>query len=318
MKAALIERAGDTGKLKNVPTPAPSHGEILVHISAIGVNPVDWKVRDSHSRALPFVLGQDFAGVVSATGDGITKYREGERIFGIARERGAYAEYTVVPEDDRAQPIARIPDGVSDAHAAALPTASLTALSALEALGAGSGTQLLVTGATGGVGGFAVQLAREHGAHVIGIASSKHYALARSLGVDDFVAYDYGDPIDAVKDAHPSGIDAVLDTASDTDRLKKIGELVRQGGSVVSIVQAADVAWFARHGINAINLVMSQTPQSSHDALRQLADLVDKKRLRVTIAEEYRLSEAEDALDHSKAGHVDGKIILTVDSASTR
>ncbi|HEX4013804.1 MAG TPA: alcohol dehydrogenase catalytic domain-containing protein [Candidatus Cybelea sp.] len=97
MKAAVIEHRGDRGELKEIAIPQPSPQEILVRVTAAGVNPIDWKIRDRGERAMPFVLGQDFAGVVSAAGHDVLKYREGERIFGIAR-RGAFAEYTVVPQ----------------------------------------------------------------------------------------------------------------------------------------------------------------------------------------------------------------------------
>ncbi len=161
MKAAVIEHAGDLGSLKEIPEPAPGSHEIQVRVSAAGVNPIDWKVRDRGNERMPFVLGQDFAGVVSRVGAGVTKYKIGERVFGVAPDHGAYAEYTIVSEDD---PVAKIPDDVGDADAAALPTAGLTALAALETLQVDKGTKLLVLGATGGVGSFAVQIAADRGA----------------------------------------------------------------------------------------------------------------------------------------------------------
>lgn len=214
MKAVVVEHRGEKGSLKDVPTPQPASDEILVRVATAGVNPIDWKSRDRGDRPLPLVLGQDFAGVVSATGNRVTKYREGERIFGIAREHGAYAEYTVVPQDDHAQPIAKIPDGVGDADAASLPTAGLTALAAIEWLRVTKGTTLLILGATGGVGSFAVQIARDRGAHIIGTARSRNESFARSLGVDEFIAYDTQDVAAATKVAHPKGVAAVLDLST--------------------------------------------------------------------------------------------------------
>ena len=211
MKAAVIEHRGESAAIKDVADPKPGEREILIRVVAAGVNPADWKTRDEGERRLPFVLGQDFAGIVVDAGAHAHKYNVDERVFGIAREHGAYAELTVVPEDDHTQPVAKIPDELGDAEAAALPTAGLTALASLDALGVQAGTKLVVLGATGGVGSFAVQIARDRGAHTIGTARSDNEELARSFGVDEFVAYDRDDPVAAIKRAYPDGVDAVLD-----------------------------------------------------------------------------------------------------------
>jgi NADPH:quinone reductase-like Zn-dependent oxidoreductase len=215
MKAIVVEHRGDLGSLREFPQPSFASHEILVRVTAAGVNPMDWKVRDRGDRALPFVLGQDFAGVVSAAGDRVSKFRVGERVFGIARNHGAYAEYTVVPEDDHVQPVAKIPDDVGDADAAALPTAGLTALAAMSALAIAKGTTLLVLGATGGVGSFAVQMARDRGAFVIGTARDSNEILAHDLGVEEFVEYNRDNVNEKVGAAHPDGIDALLDLVDD-------------------------------------------------------------------------------------------------------
>ncbi|MBV8721290.1 MAG: NADP-dependent oxidoreductase [Candidatus Eremiobacteraeota bacterium] len=312
MKAALIEHRGQTAAIKDVPLPTPNEGEILVRVTAAGVNPVDWKVRDGDERRLPFVLGQDFAGVVVDTGSGARKYRVDERVFGIAREHGAYAEFTVVPEDDHTQPIAKIPDAVGDAEAAALPTAGLTALASLDALGVMADTKVLILGATGGVGGFAVQIARDRGACVIGTARASNEEFARSLGVDQFIAYDAEDVAAAVRRNHPDGIDAVLDLVDDREHLRATASVLREGGRIVSTIGAADAEGLAKRNVTAINLVMTQTPQSSHAGLRALANMVEQRRLRVPIVAEHGLVEAERALQESKSGTVDGKIVLTV------
>jgi NADPH:quinone reductase-like Zn-dependent oxidoreductase len=313
MKAVVVEHRGEAGSLKDIPVPRPATHEILVRITAAGVNPIDWKLRDRADRRFPFVLGQDFAGIVSEPGDRVGKYREGERIFGIARDHGAYAEYTVVPEDDHAQPVAKIPDSVGDADAAALPTAGLTALAALEALQVTKGTTLLVLGATGGVGSFAVQMARDRGARVIGTARSSNESLARSFGVEEFVAYDRQDVVEAVKRAHPSGIDAVLDLVDDAEAMKAMADVLHGGGRIVSTIHSADVEWFAQRKVAAQNLALTQTPQSSHAGLRSLLELVEQGRVRVMIAGERALADAPSVLDESKSGSVDGKLVLTVD-----
>ena len=258
------------------------------------------------------MLGQDFAGLISEIGDRVTKYGRGERVFGIS-DHGTYAEYTLVSEDDREQPIAKIPDGVGDADAAALPTAGLTALAAVEALHVAKGTTLLVLGATGGVGGFAVQIARDRGARVIGTARSSNESLARSLGVDEFIAYDRQSVPDAVRAAHPDGIDAALDLVDDDDAIEALATVVRGGGHVISTIHAADVDWFARQNISAQNIAVFDTPQFSHAGLSTLLELLEQGRIRVTIAGERALSDAIVALEESKSGAVDGKLVIAVD-----
>lgn len=315
MKAAVIEHRGESAAIKDIADPKPGEREILVRVTAAGVNPVDWKTLERGERRLPFVLGQDFAGIVVDAGSRAHKYNVDDRVFGIAREHGAYAELTVVPEDDHAQPVAKIPDALGDAEAAALPTAGLTALASLDALGVQSGTKLVVLGATGGVGSFAVQIARDRGAYTIGTARSENEQLARSFGVDEFVAYDRDDPIAAIKRAHPEGVDAVLDLVDDADRIRSAADIVREGGRIVSTIGAADTEFFAKRTVTAINIVVAQTPQSSHAGLRALAEMVEQGRLRVPIAAEHALREAERALEESKSGKTDGKIVLTIDTA---
>jgi NADPH:quinone reductase len=313
MKAAIVEHRGDDGSLKEMPVPRPAPREILVRVTAAGVNPIDWKIRDRAERPMPFVLGQDFAGIVSATGARVSKYREGERIFGIAREHGAFAEYTLIPEDDDSQPLAKIPSGVGDADAAALPTAGLTALAALETLDVGKGKTLLILAATGGVGSFAVQIAHDRGARVIGSARAVNEQLARSLGVDEFFAYDETSVVDAVRKAHPKGVDAVLDLVDDADAIKATAEIVRTGGKIVSTIGSADVAWFAQRDVTAVNLQITTTAQWSHRGLRDLLELLQRGAIAVKIGGERSLSEVSGALDESKHGSVDGKLVITVD-----
>ncbi len=312
MKAAVVEHCGAPASIVEMPQPQPRPNELLVRVTAASVNPIDWKIRERGQRATPFVLGQDFAGVVSDVGRDVRSYRTGERVFGVARDHGSYAQYTVVPEDDRPQPVAKIPDDVGDADAASLPTAGLTALAGIEILGVTSGTTLFIAGATGGVGGFAAQIAHDRGARVIGTAHSRNEAFARSLGVDEFVAYDRGDVMAAVKAAHPQGVDAVLDLVSDGTKTQSNAAILRAGGKIASTIGALDTKWFQEHGFEATNIVLIDTPQSSHHGLRTLARMLEEGRLRVVIAEEMGLSDAERALQESAKGTVNGKIVLTI------
>jgi NADPH:quinone reductase-like Zn-dependent oxidoreductase len=314
MQAVVVEHLGEAGSLRDVPEPQPGPDEILVRVTAAGVNPVDWKLRDNGMKPMPFVLGQDFAGVVSAFGSNVNGYAQGERIFGIARKHGAYAQFTVVPYQSSQEPVAHIPDDVGDADAAALPTAGLTALAAIEAMHVSQGTTFVILGVTGGVGSFAAQIAKARGARVIGTANSKHEADARALGVDDFVAYDKQSVIDGIKACVSGTVDAILDLVDDRETTRTMQALLRPGGSIVSTIGALDIADFTNKGFRAINLVMNQTPQSSHEGLRELAHMVEDGTLRVQISAERDLHSAAQALEMSKTGSITGKLVLTVES----
>jgi NADPH:quinone reductase-like Zn-dependent oxidoreductase len=312
MKAVVVEHLNQAGSLKEIPTPRPADSEILVRVTVAGVNPIDWKRQSRSGETFPFVEGQDFAGVVSELGARVSKYREGERIFGIAGEHGSYADYTIVAEDGHEGPIAKIPDSVGDADAAALPTAGLTALAALEAMHVAKGTTLLVLGATGGVGSFAVQIAHDRGALVIGTGRAENESYARSLGCDEFVAYDRQDVAQAVKGAHPEGVDAALDLVDDGEAIKSMAPTLRPGGAIVSTIGAADAEWFAQRQITAQNLAVGSSPQWSHAGLRTLLEFFERGAIRVNIAGERPLSEAVEALAESRRGAVTGKLVITV------
>jgi NADPH:quinone reductase-like Zn-dependent oxidoreductase len=313
MKAIVVEQRGDAGSLVEIPVPTPGADEILVRVKVAGVNPIDWKRRDRGDRPVPFVMGQDFAGIVSATGDRVTKYREGERICGMAPVHGAFAEYTIVPEEGVGQPIARIPDDVSDADAAALPTAGLAALASVAWLQVSSGTVLVVLGATGGLGGFAVQIARIRGARIIGSGRSTNEPAARSIGVDSFIAYDRENAVDAIRSSQPNGVDAVLDLVDDSNGIKAMADVLREGGKIVSTIGAVDVQWFEQRRIAAWNLNMRTSPEVSNAGLLQLLEFVERGQMVTRIVGTHPLADAVSALDDSKHGRISGKLVITVD-----
>ena len=314
MKALMIEHLGETGTIREVPAPQPGAGEVLVRITAAGVNPVDWKIRDGGQHPMPFVLGQDFAGIVVSAGANAYKYNVDDRVFGIARAHGSYAQFTTVPEADDQSPICKIPEGVGDADAAALPTAGLTALASVEMLGVKQNTRLLILGVTGGVGSFASQIAHARGAHVIGTGNSAHAAGATSYGVDEYIAYDTTDIADAL--AKGDKVDAVIDLVDDEGTIERLQPLLREGGSILSTIGALDPAYWQSRGITAHNLVMNKTPQSSHAGLRELVRMVEDGTVRVKIGAERDLRDAAQALEDSKAGKVDGKMVITVETGT--
>ena len=185
--------------------------------------------------------------------------RVGDRVFGMARTHGSYAEYTAVAPAARMEPLARIPEGVADDQAAALPIPAVTALRTIELLEVTAGQHVVVMGATGGVGGYAVQMARSRGAHVIATVRGDD-GEARLLGAEEVHDSKAVEVIDALHAAHPDGVDAVLDLFSSADTIKRDAEIIRPGGRLVSTIFAADEGWFARRQITARNIPPGRIP----------------------------------------------------------
>jgi NADPH:quinone reductase-like Zn-dependent oxidoreductase len=317
MRAVIAQAAGAKPVVADdIAQPQPGAGELLVLVTAAGVNPIDWKSIERGDREFPAVLGQDFAGVVVSIGDGVTAFEPDQRVFGIARRHGAFAEYTVVPHDDAAQPVAPIPGGLADVDAAALPTAGLTALAAIDVLRLAAGSTMLILGVSGGVGSFAAQIALARGIRVIGTAHSKSEAYVRSLGDVEFVAYDREEPVSAALVRSPGGVDGALDLVDDEAEIKVISEAVKRGGTIVSTIGALDEAWFEQRKLTGVNLIMNETPRSSPEGLLELARMVESGEITIRLAAEPHFDEAVAALEESKAGAINGKIVIAVKPAS--
>jgi len=320
MKAITIEKTGERGELRNVPSGQAQPGEVLVRVSVAGVNPVDWKIRDGRSAQapkLPLTLGQDFAGTVETAAANAGDFVAGDRVFGVARAHGSYAEFTSVPVASHDSPIGKIPNRVSDEEAAALPTPGLTALASLDLLHVNHGTTLLINGAAGAVGAIATQLAHQRGAYVIGTVKGKTEEM-RGLGADEVIDAGATDVIAAVKQKHPAGIDAVLDMVShDKATAMRYATVLRKGGAIVSTTHVLDTAALVREGYEATNITMSQTPQSSREGLEYLASLIADGKLQVRIGRELPLREAPRVLDETKSGALSGKTVLRVTGHSS-
>jgi NADPH:quinone reductase-like Zn-dependent oxidoreductase len=312
MRAFAIDRFGEHGSVRDLPEQLPGPGELLVRVTFAGVNPVDWKIRDGlrGERSFPWVLGCDFAGVVELAGSGVTAYRPGDRVFGTARKHGSFAERIVVDADNNEAAIAPIHDGLSDAQAAALPIPGLTATGSVHLLDLAAGQTLFVYGATGAVGALAVQIAHARGIRIIATARAGKEHVARDLGAEDVVAYDREDVVAAVKARYPAGVDGALDLVSDREGVKRLVEIVRPGGRVVSALRAADEAWFAERDIAASNIVTSDTPQSSPAGLRELAGYVTSGAVSVQIHDTRPLEDAGDVLAAIKDRRISGKVVL--------
>ena len=203
MRAFAVRSFGEPASVQDLPVPAVD-GALLVRVRFAGVNPLDSSLlgRLTAASPYPFVVGIDFAGVAERVPAGDHGLRVGDRVFGMARTHGSYAGYTAVAPAAAMEPVARIPDGVADDQAAALPIPAVTALRTIDLLQVTSGQHVVVMGATGGVGGYAVQMARSRGAHVIATVRGDA-GEARRLGAEEVYDSQAVDVIDALRAAHP-------------------------------------------------------------------------------------------------------------------
>lgn len=292
--------------------PAAGPDELLVRVEFAGVNPLDWKVADgfyegSRPHVFPLVLGVDAAGTVEHVGTKVTRFRVGDRVFGQFLHSpvgtGTYAEFTTVPEGIG---IARVPAGMTMDEASALPTAGMTALSCLDALGLARGSSLVIVGASGGVGSFATELAAARGIKVIAVARPSSAVRLRSLGAEEVVDASSGDERVGVRAAHPSGVDGLLDAKSDRAGFASWTTVVRRGGTAVITTHAADPSVLDAAGIRGGNVDLAPTAE----LLERLSREVVQQGLRVPLERRIRLDEAAQALRDLKAGHASGKTVI--------
>ena len=329
MQACYIERYGgpEVVKIGVLPAPTPGPGELLLRMEAASINPVDFKIRMGMLRAIqsyrmPAILGNDAAGVVTALGPGVAGFAIGDRVAArLDKARmGGFAEFAVA----RRQHLAKIPDGVSFAEAAAVALAGLTAWQCLtEVLRVAPGQRVLIHAGAGGVGHLAIQLASELGAHVTTTASAASHDWLRGLGADDCIDYRAADFTQA-----GAPFDAVLDAMGGETLLRSIAH-TRRGGRVVSIgdLPTPEVAAeFGKPWLAPVFWLLSRQPRAAarragvayrywfmREDGAQLALLLDKiarGELRVKIDRELPLAQAPEALRISETGGVHGKLVV--------
>ena len=302
MKAVRIHAFGGPEVLQyeDAPRPNAAAGEVLIRIHASAVNPADWKFRSGlfgKDAPLPLTLGFDFSGVIEALGEGVTRWKAGDEVYGYGL--GAYAEYIAVKETL----VAAKPKTVDHVHAAAIASASLTAWKALfEVGGLLPGQKVLIHGATGGVGGFAVQLAHAKGVHVIGTASKRNQSYLRELGADETIDYESVRFEDVARD-----VDVVFDTQGGETQARS-WKTLKRGGILVSIAQPPAPTEAEKHGVRAAFMVNEMKAES----LNAITKLVDSGKLRAVVDTVLPLSEARRALELIQTGHTRGKIALKV------
>jgi NADPH:quinone reductase len=310
MRAFAVQSFGEPPSVHDLPVPA-ADGTVLIRVRFAGVNPLDSNLvgRLSAASSYPFVVGIDFAGVAERVPAGDHGLQAGDRVFGMARTHGSYAEYTAAAPGATLEPVARIPDGVTDDQAAALPIPATTALRTIDVLEVTAGQQVVVMGATGGVGGYAVQMARSRGAHVIATVRGDADE-ARRLGAEEVYDSQAGDVIAALRAAHPDGVDAVLDLVNGPDAIRRDAEVIRPAGRLVSTIFAADEGWFAQRQITAHNHASSANPLISPQGLATVAQMLADGTITARIRSTADLDAAGQILDELRHGGLRGKAVI--------
>ncbi len=334
MKAVRLHAFGGPEVLvyEDAPKPRPKAGEVLVRVHAVGLNPPDWYLRDGYRMlppewrprvSFPLIPGTDISGVVEAVGDDVGTVAVGDEVYamvrfpvGLAGDSRAYAEYVSVPVSE----VGIKPPGIDHVHAAAAPMSLLTAWQFLIDLGHDqpnplqpdqhrpvplAGRTVLVNGAGGGVGHLALQIAKWKGARAIAVASGRHEALLRDLGADEVIDYTRTRPEDVVR-----GADLVIDAVGGAATRRFLPTLKR-GGALFPIFP---LGFDAGTEAAELGVTVSATQVRSNGAqLTEIGRLLDAGTIRVVIDSVFPLADARKAHERAAAGHVQGKIVLTVD-----
>ena len=307
MKAVRIHDFGgpEVLRLEDLPEPQVRAGEILIRVRAAGVNPVDYKIREGKypavkSEQLPVTLGRDVAGVVSKGADGVSGFAPGDDVFVLLpQDRGGYAERVATP----AEVCAPKPKTLDWPQAAAVPLAALTAWQGLFTHGRlQPGQRVLIHGASGGVGPFALQFAKVKGAEVLATASADSRPFVQGLGADRVIDYRAERFEELVSD-----VDLVYDLIGGETE-ERSWRVLKRGGTLVSTVHEPDAEKAARAGVTATRY----TCQPDGRQLREIADLIDAGKVKVFVDRVFPLEAAADAERYLQQGHVTGKVVLKV------
>ena len=309
MRAILLESFDSSPALREVPTPQIAPNEVLVRVQASSVNPVDGAIaagmlKDMVEHEFPIVLGRDFSGVVEQAGSEVSDLSEGDEVFGFLPgmgptvHNGSWAELIAVPESVAT----RKPDDIDAASAGAAPMSAITALSALDALDVSEGDTVLIVGANGGVGSFAVQLAAAAGATVVAPALPEDEEYLRELGVSEVLDRD-ADVAALVHERYPEGIEALLDLVSYApEGFDTHAEVLKDDGRGASSLSAAGEG-SERHNVMAM---------PTQDNLERLGRLLEAGTLRVPIQDTYSLDQAGEAMGALATAHTQGKHAIRV------
>lgn len=308
MRAAQLSNYGGKDALQlttEATKPAAKEGQVLVKVEAASVNAIDWKIREGMMQQMaqltfPATLGGDLAGTVVEVGQGVTEFEAGQEVYGQTNPfsgAGSFAEFSPIA----AANLAIKPKSTDFTHTAALPLTAVSAYQALvETLNLQAGQKVLIHGGAGGIGSFAIQLAKHLGAYVATTAAPEDIEFALSLGADeaiDFTTQKFEETL--------SDYDAVFDTVGG-EAYEKSFVILKQGGKIVSMVMPVDETRMKEYGVTAF----SQFTRVTTDRLSKVAELVDQDVLKPSVDKVFSLEQAAEAVEYMRQGHHQGKVVI--------
>ncbi|SHL49220.1 NADPH:quinone reductase [Chitinophaga jiangningensis] len=315
MKAVAIEKFKGLPQVMDLPKPAVRKGALVVKMQAAGLNPFDWKMIDGildgqMKHQFPMIIGVDGAGIVEEVGEGVTRFKKGDQVYGQFIHspigEGSFAEYVVVPEKAN---ITFAPQKAEPAQAAAIPTSGMTAQQLVEQLHLHRGDLLLIYGATGGVGSYAVQLAALQGIKVIATVSDGAGAQRmKSLGATVTINYEDAPIYEQVKQLYPDGIHGIIDLVSQASGFSKNLDLLKPGGSAYTTVFVADEHEIRDKGLHGGNFETVSSPE----ALDKLAQIIDSGELVIPLETKITLEDVPEAIVASRHGRGKGKTVILI------
>ena len=314
MKAFGLADEDSTAAMLDVPTPEAGPGEVRIRVRASSVNGWDVFVMSGSARAMmehryPVIGGKDYAGVIDSVGEGVTGFAAGDEVAGIVPggaflSTGSYAEQVVVPAEGF---IVKKPESLSFEQAASIGLAALTALVSVDAAEVSDGDVVLIVGAAGGVGSYAVQLAAQRGATVVATARPEDEEWIRGLGAAEVIDYS-GDVAAAVRSAHPDGVDGLIVAVQLGADFAATAGLVKDGGRIASTVGGADAEGVAERDIRATNVMGESDP----DVFAQVVGLAAAGTIQVPITRTFTFDQLPEALGLVGETRSRGKFAVTI------
>ncbi|MEO6350515.1 MAG: NADP-dependent oxidoreductase [Candidatus Limnocylindrales bacterium] len=314
MRAFALDSFGEAGAIRDLPEPSPGDGEVLVEIRSAGMTATDLAVMAGFMSAygiphvFPLIPGIDASGVIVSMGDGVEGFAVGDEVYGYSSRQsfgqGTFAELASIPVVG----LAHKPSAFGFAEVSVIGHGSLTALAAIEAAHVMSGETVVLLGATGGVGSYALQMLRSRGADVIAITLAQYEGYARSLGANEVVDYNTTDPVAATRQLRPNGVKSLIDLAGIPELFTGMSELVESGGRVISVVLPPDAEGLAGRGVEG----MMATRFAADGRLPEIAAQIESRQLKLPAIQIFDFDDIADAVALQATRHVHGKLTLRI------